>query len=101
MIKGLSTYTGTYCETVMCQNEPKYCTELSSILINDCALSTSNIQFLCPVLCGKCKTTTTTKSPCIPTPCLHGSLFHSELCRCSCWLVNICLTFKIYLTKNF
>jgi hypothetical protein len=52
MILGLPSWTGNYCETLVCSKEPLQCKDPLFFSKKDCSLSI--IAFYCPVLCGKC-----------------------------------------------
>ncbi len=52
MFLGLPSWTGNYCETLVCSKEPLQCTDPLFFSKKDCSLSI--IAFYCPVLCGKC-----------------------------------------------
>ena len=81
IIIGYPAYTGTFCETVVCQNEPIECKDPKVYTINDCALN-NLISYYCPVLCGKCQTTT--PKPCVTLNCVNGGKFNPSSCLCEC-----------------
>lgn len=92
-ISGLPAYSGLFCETLICANEPVQCKDQSVFTKNDCAMDM--IPFYCPTLCGKCQTTTTTTTTitttvpvtpknCATKSCLNGGQLNSNTCLCEC-----------------
>ena len=89
-----AAYKGSFCETLMCDKEPKEC---SAFTLSQC--NESSFSSYCPILCGKCETTTittttttvttttimtTTTSNCILSPCINGGSFNIGTCSCNC-----------------
>ena len=72
----------------MCNNEPAECKNPAVFTVNDCSFN--QMPFYCPVLCGKCQTTTTTTTPavtpkaCATLTCKNGGNFNSVTCLCEC-----------------
>lgn len=81
---GYPAYTGTLCETLVCQNEPAQCKDQTIYTASNCASSTA-LQFYCPVLCNICQATTTTVTPkpCSLT-CNNGGKLNTISCACEC-----------------
>jgi hypothetical protein len=80
------------CENLDCTNEPLQCKDPNLFTVEDC--SYSSVSYYCPVLCGKCNSTTTTTQKssttsstlksCSSTACYNGGKVNSKSCLCDC-----------------
>ena len=74
MCECLYTWTGQFCETPLCSNEPAFCSELFE---STQCLQYPSIAALCPKLCGACNCGET-------LVCENGGDFIRETCECGC-----------------